>query len=93
MLLAVSPAYQRQGIGHQLIQPVLEESDRQGKPCYVETSTAGAVQFYQRHGFEILQTGPFGHQTSPFWTMQRQPVGAIAGATTARSAPGQLTDL
>jgi len=71
LLLAVSPAYQRQGVGHQLIQPVLEESDRQGHPCYVEASTEGAVQFYQRHGFEIVQTGPFGHQASPFWIMKR----------------------
>ncbi|WOD41065.1 GNAT family N-acetyltransferase [Nodosilinea sp. E11] len=71
MLLAVSPRYQRQGVGHQLIQPVLEECDRTGQSCYLETSTEGALRFYQRHGFEILKTGPFVEQAPPFWTMQR----------------------
>ncbi len=72
MLLAVSPRYQRQGVGHQLMQPVLEECDRTHQPCYVETSTEGAVRFYQRHGFEILKTGPFADHAPPFWTLQRR---------------------
>ncbi|WP_035991336.1 GNAT family N-acetyltransferase [Leptolyngbya sp. KIOST-1] len=71
MLLAVSPRYQRQGVGHQLMQPGLEGSDRVGQPCYVETSTEGAVRFYQRHGFEIVKTGPFGEQAPTFWTLRR----------------------
>ncbi len=72
MLLAVSPRYQRQGVGHQLVQPVLDYCDATGQPCYVETSTEGAVRFYQRHGFEILKTGPFAKQAPPFWTLQRR---------------------
>jgi hypothetical protein len=44
-----------------------------GSPCYVETSTEGAVRFYQRQGFEILKTGPFADQAPPFWTLQRWP--------------------
>lgn len=71
MLLAVSPRYQRQGVGHQLMQPVLEECDRTYQPCYVETFTEAAVGFYQRHGFEILKTGPFADQAPPFWTLRR----------------------
>lgn len=72
LLLAVGPRYQRQGVGHQLMQPVLEDCDRTHHPCYVETSTEGAVQFYQRHGFEILKTGPFADQAPPFWTLRRE---------------------
>lgn len=71
MLLAVSPRFQRQGVGHQLMQPGLEGSDRTGSPCYVETSTEDAVRFYQRHGFEIVKTGPFAEQAPPFWTLRR----------------------
>ena len=73
MLLAVSPRYQRQGVGHQLLQPVLEECDRTHRPCYLETSTEAALRFYQRHGFEMLKTGPFADQAPPFWTLRRQP--------------------
>ncbi|MBD1873956.1 GNAT family N-acetyltransferase [Nodosilinea sp. FACHB-131] len=72
MLLAVSPNSQRQGVGHQLMQPGLAESTRTHCPCYVETSTEGAVRFYQRHGFEIVKTGPFAEQAPPFWTLQRR---------------------
>jgi ribosomal protein S18 acetylase RimI-like enzyme len=71
MLLGVSPSYQRQGVGHQLMQLGLDESTRTHHPCYVETSTEGAVRFYQRHGFEIIKTGPFAEQAPPFWTLQR----------------------
>jgi GNAT superfamily N-acetyltransferase len=72
MLLAVGPRYQRQGVGHQLIQPVLEECDRTRQPSYLETSTEGALRFYQRHGFEILKAGPFANQAPPFWALQRR---------------------
>ncbi|MBE9156154.1 GNAT family N-acetyltransferase [Nodosilinea sp. LEGE 06152] len=71
MLLAVGPRYQRQGVGHQLMQPGLEGSDTGGQPCYVETSTADAVRFYRRHGFDIVKTGPFAEQAPAFWTLQR----------------------
>lgn len=71
MLLAVSPRFQRQGVGHQLMQPGLAGSDRTGLPCYVETSTEGAVRFYQRHGFEMVKTGPGADQAPLFWTLQR----------------------
>ena len=70
--LGVSPDYQGQGIGGLLIQPILKQADEEGLPCYLETSTPGAVRFYQRHGFEILRTG---EQPVQFWTMKREPSG------------------
>lgn len=72
MLLAVSPSYQRQGVGHQLMQPGLQASKNPQASCYVETSTEGAVRFYQRHGFAIVKTGPFAEQAPPFWTLRRR---------------------
>lgn len=68
--LGVSPVYQGQGIGGSLIQPILKQADEEGLPCYLETETAGAIRFYQRHGFEILRTG---EQPLQFWTMKREP--------------------
>ena len=68
--LGVSPACQGQGIGSLLIQPILKRADEEGLPCYLETSTSGAVRFYQKHGFEILRTG---EQPVEFWTMKREP--------------------
>ncbi|MGG6266874.1 GNAT family N-acetyltransferase [Leptolyngbya sp. AN03gr2] len=71
-MLGVGSEYQGQGIGGQLLQPILEQSDREKLPCYLETSTEGAVRFYQRQGFEILHIGKIGNQL-PYWTMKRTP--------------------
>ncbi|MBD2534333.1 GNAT family N-acetyltransferase [Nostoc flagelliforme FACHB-838] len=72
-MLGVSPEWQSQGIGGKLIQPVLEATDRTKTPCYLETSTAAAVRFYQRHGFEIVDQGLFANRE--YWAMKRNPQG------------------
>lgn len=71
-MLGVKTQYQGQGIGGQLLQPILERADREKLPCYLETSTEGGVRFYQRLGFEILHVGSVGNQL-PYWTMRRTP--------------------
>jgi ribosomal protein S18 acetylase RimI-like enzyme len=71
--LGVSPEYQGQGIGGRLLQPVLQEADRTKTPCYLETSTAAAVRFYQRHGFETVDQGLFANWE--YWAMKRNPQG------------------
>ncbi|MBD2079910.1 GNAT family N-acetyltransferase [Leptolyngbya sp. FACHB-17] len=70
-MLGVSPECQGQGIGGQLLQPVLQEADRTKLPCYLETSTPGGVRFYQRHGFEIAHHGTFAGRD--YWAMKRSP--------------------
>ncbi len=70
-MLGVSPDCQGQGIGGMLLQPVLEEADRTKMPCYLETTTASAVRFYQRHGFEVVHQGMFALRE--YWAMKRFP--------------------
>lgn len=70
-MLGVSPECQGQGIGGKLIQPVLQEANRTKMPCYLETSTAAAVRFYQRYGFEIVHKGIFVERE--YWIMKREP--------------------
>jgi ribosomal protein S18 acetylase RimI-like enzyme len=72
-MLGVSPEFQGQGIGGKLIQPVLQAADRTKTPCYLETSTAAAVRFYQQHGFEIVDQGMFADRE--YWTMKRNSQG------------------
>lgn len=74
-MLGVSPKCQGQGIGGMLIQPMLERADRTKMPCYLETTTAPAVRFYQRHGFEVVHQGLFFDRD--YWTMKRYPMEAI----------------
>jgi ribosomal protein S18 acetylase RimI-like enzyme len=54
-----------------LIQPVIAEADRENMPCYLETSTAAAVRFYQRHGFEVVKT--IDSSPGNIWAMKREP--------------------
>jgi ribosomal protein S18 acetylase RimI-like enzyme len=73
MMLGVAPAYQNQGIGGSLLQPILKQADSAGLPCYLETSTESGVRFYQRHGFEVVRSGELPGISPRFWTMKRQP--------------------
>ncbi|OHB72274.1 MAG: hypothetical protein A2V70_10415 [Planctomycetes bacterium RBG_13_63_9] len=72
-LLVVDPAFQRQGLGDTLIRPGLERADRDGLPCYLDTTKRENLEYYQRHGFELA-----GHKVLPqdevnVWAMQRPP--------------------
>ncbi|KJH72990.1 GNAT family N-acetyltransferase [Aliterella atlantica] len=72
-MLGVSPTYQSQGIGSLLLQPILNQADRERLPCYLETSTEGGVRFYQRLGFEVVRIGSLPEANLKFWTMMRSP--------------------
>jgi len=53
-ILAVDPAHQGQGLGGTLIRAGLDKADRDGLPCYVETTNLKNIAYYQRHGFELV---------------------------------------
>lgn len=72
LVLGVAPEYQGQGVGGELILPVLRQADRDETPCYLETSTEGGVRFYQRHGFEIVDSTIVADEM-PYWLMKRDP--------------------
>ncbi len=71
--LGVSPKAQGQGIGGLLLQPVLQQADRQGEICYLFTSTDRAVKFYQRHGFVVREELRVLNDAPPLWMMMRSP--------------------
>lgn len=71
--LAVASENQGRGIGTLLLQPVLEQADREGQACCLWTSTEGAVRFYQRQGFSICEEVNFQPKAPPLWLMVRSP--------------------
>jgi ribosomal protein S18 acetylase RimI-like enzyme len=73
--LGVEPGCQGQGIGGRLLQPVLDQADRDGVPCYLETETERNVTFYQKRGFEVVSAGQAPGQGFRIWTMLREPSG------------------
>jgi ribosomal protein S18 acetylase RimI-like enzyme len=70
--LGVDPAHQRQGIGGQLIQPVLGRADATGLPCYLETQVETNLAFYRKHGFDVVSAGATKGGL-PMWCMLRPP--------------------
>ncbi len=79
MMLGVHPDYQGQGIGSALIQPVLAKADAENMPCYLETSTADAVRFYRRQGFEVVEKNELAGEDLGVWLMVRSPEKALRG--------------
>lgn len=72
-LLGVSPIYQGKGIGGALLAPVLQQADREGMPCYLETFEHKNIAFYQRYGFRPIATDTEPQSQLPFWAMEREP--------------------
>ncbi|KGO56770.1 Acyl-CoA N-acyltransferase [Penicillium expansum] len=50
-IVAVNPAYQRQGVGTMLLKWACDEADRNGRDGFLLASTAG-VRLYEKFGFE-----------------------------------------
>lgn len=71
-ILGVAPAYQGQGIGRQLIAPVLELVDAAHQQCYLETLEQTNLSFYRALGFEVASEHDLPGLPR-FWTMIRPP--------------------
>lgn len=71
-ILGVEPSAQGQGLGSELMRPMLDRCDREHVPAYLESSKPENVPFYERHGFRVtdevkLLWGP------KLWLMWRPP--------------------
>lgn len=71
LAIGVEPARQGEGIGGELLGPVLARADASGLPCYLETQTERNVKFYENHGFMVASTGEACGLH--MWTMLRAP--------------------
>jgi ribosomal protein S18 acetylase RimI-like enzyme len=73
--IGVKTAYQGQGIGKQLLQPMLSRFDVLKAPCYLETTTETNVAIYSRFGFTTVGHIPLQSASGrpAFWMMVRPP--------------------
>jgi len=74
MVLGVAPAFQGQGYGRALLQPMLDRADTDGVPCYLETTQPKNVTFYQRLGFRVLVDDVEPESGLQVWTFRRDPI-------------------
>ena len=72
-VLGVAPAAQGQGIGSRLLAPALEQADRAGVSCYLETETEYNVAFYRKRGFVVSTQKKLPESGVTFWSMIRPP--------------------
>jgi GNAT superfamily N-acetyltransferase len=80
-VLATHPDRQREGLATAVLAPILQEADRLGIACCLETSTAENRRFYERRGFTqateiILPGGP------PTWWLHRAPTHVASASPT-----------
>ena len=54
--IGVKPELQNKGIGSRLLKEIIEESDINKRPIYLETSTERNLPWYQNHGFKIFNS-------------------------------------
>lgn len=76
-LLAVDPKHQGEGHGGALIRHTFAQADRQGRLCYLETSSERALSCHRRHGWEVVDAGVVPGTDLMVWNMVRRP--ALAG--------------
>lgn len=60
--LGVLSSDQNKGIGTQLLKEVIEDSQSQQRPVYLETSTLKNIPWYEKNGFKIYNELDFGYK-------------------------------
>ena len=71
--LGTEPHCQGDGLGSAVLQPVLRIADADQLPCYLESTKARNVEFYERHGFEVCSTIAVPNGGPTLWAMWREP--------------------
>ena len=72
-ILGVHPDRQRQGLGAQVLAPVLDEADNAGVSSYLTTFTPRNIPFYERQGYRLVETFPEPVTRSEFSVLVRAP--------------------
>ncbi|GAC1407365.1 MAG: GNAT family N-acetyltransferase [Candidatus Velthaea sp.] len=73
LFIGIEPTEQGNGLGRELLAPVLQLADQDGTLCYLETPYPATHSFYRRLRFELRPaTRPFDG-APPLWSMIRRP--------------------
>ena len=55
------------------MQPVLEQADEEGIPCYLETENEDNIGFYERLGFNVVNSETIPNINVTTWALLRKP--------------------
>ena len=73
MVLCADPPFQRSGVGTMLLEHAFEQVDREGVGSHLETPRHENVAYYQRFGYELMETLTPVEGGPPYYTMWRAP--------------------
>lgn len=71
-IAGIKPTYQGKGLGAGLLNAVLDETDKNGIPTYLETFTPRNIRFYERMGYKIVREVFEPVTGSYYWIMLRE---------------------
>ncbi|MGH2412533.1 MAG: GNAT family N-acetyltransferase [Microcystaceae cyanobacterium] len=72
-VIGVTPAYQKQGYGRSLIEPMLARFREQKIPCCLDTEEENNVAYYERYGFEVVEASTIAGTNNVCWFMVKEP--------------------
>ncbi len=72
VVIGVAREHQGRGIGGRMMRCIGEAGDRSGLPVYLETETESNARFYERLGFQVLQSMTLPAVELPTWLMVRE---------------------
>ena len=75
-MVGVLPEFQGQGFGPALIKNVLEKTDRLKVATYLETFTPRNMTFYNRLGYQAIESFHEPTTDAKYWLMIREPSNA-----------------
>ncbi len=71
--LGTDPEARGRGLASAVMGPVLDRCDAEDLGAYLESSKEQNIPFYERHGFDVIDTIDLDHGGPRLWTMWRNP--------------------
>ena len=72
-VVGVAPHLQGKGFGKMLLNALIEKSNDESMPLYLETETEENAKMYEYFGFELIQKITLPVVDHPMWEMIREP--------------------
>jgi ribosomal protein S18 acetylase RimI-like enzyme len=72
--IGIADNYRGKGFASKLLRPILDELDKKGLHCYLETHNPVNVEIYRHFGFDVVIEGKLPDTEKPHWSMLRKPI-------------------
>ncbi len=74
LVLGAHPDHQGKGLGGELLKPILQKADEQKVAVYLECSNPKSLDFYDKHGFRVMEEIVPIQGCPPVWRLIRRPL-------------------